>query len=252
MLSVSRTKWCLVLVALVSLSSAASLSAQQNRDNRRPDQGGGRGGGFPFGGGGGGGLMLLQREDVQGELDLLDDQKKQLTDLREKSTEKMREAFRAGAGGGGDREALQATMRKFTEETQAELDKVLLPHQSKRLKQLETQLAMRGRGVLGALGGDLAEKIGIAEDQREKLREKAQDLDNELRKKTAELRKQAQDQLLASLTEEQRKQFNEMIGEPFEFKDEPGQGFGGFGGGGPGGGGPGGGRRPSTDRPKND
>jgi Spy/CpxP family protein refolding chaperone len=232
------------------------LMAQQGRpDGRRGDQGGpgGRGGFQFFGGGGGGALGLLQRNDVQEELELLDDQKKQITELREKSGQKMREvlgSLRGGEGAENRRDDLRDTFRKLNDETQAEVNKILLPHQTKRLKQLETQMAMRGRGVLGALGGDLAEKLGISEDQREKLRDKAQQLDNELRKKTAELRKQAQDQLLASLTEEQRKEFNEMIGEPFEFRDEPGQGFGGFGGGVGGPGGPGGGRR-GGDQPRN-
>lgn len=255
MLSVSRTKWLLSLVVIVSLSTAVSGLAQQNRE-RRGDQGGpgGRGGGIQFfgGGGGGGPLMLLQRNDVQAELELLDDQKKQVNDLREKSTQKMRELFGNLRGGeGGDRrgDELRDAFRKAAEETQAEVDKILLPHQTKRLKQLEVQMQMRGRGVLGALGGgDVPEKLGISEEQREKLREKAQGLDEEVRKKTAELRKQAQEQLIASLTEDQRKQFNELIGEPFEFKDEPGQGFGGFGGGGFGGGAGGGGGNRRPDR----
>lgn len=258
MVSVSRIKWCLALVAVASLSLSASLSAQQNRpDGRRGDPGGpgGRGGSQFFGGGGGGGAAgLLQRNDVQDELELLDDQKKQLADIREKSGQKMREAMASLRGGeGGERrgEAMRETFRKLAEETQGEVDKILLPHQSKRLKQLEVQMQMRGRGMLGALGsGEVPQKLGVSEDQQEKLRDKAQELDNELRKKTAELRKQAQEQLIASLTEEQRKQFKELIGEPFEFKDEPGQGFGGgFGFGGPGGaGGPGGGTRRGGDR----
>jgi hypothetical protein len=104
----------------------------------------------------------------------------------------------------------------------------LLPHQSKRLKQLEVQLRMRGR-MMGALDGDVAQQLGITEDQQGKLREKAEGLERELRKKMAEARKQMQDQLLAELSPEQRTQFNELVGEPFEFKDEPPPGFGGRG-----------------------
>ena len=257
----SRTKWCLLFVALVGLTSVAVSSAQDQQRDRRPGQGGpgGRTGFF-----GGGSLMLLQREDVQEELELLGDQKKQLTELGEKAGQRMREAFASlrgggGGGGGGNNDELRETMRKANEETQAEVEKVLLPHQSKRLKQLEAQMQMRGRGVLGGLAdGNIAEKLGVSEDQREKLRDKARDLDAELRKKTAEIRKQLQDQLMASLSDEQRSQYKELIGEPFEFKDEGqgiGGGFGGFGGfGGPGQGGAGGGqggRRGGGDRDRN-
>jgi hypothetical protein len=52
------------------------------------------------------------------------------------------------------------------------------------------------------------------------------------------MRKESDEQVLAVLTEEQRKQFDEMKGEPFEMP-EGGFGRGGFGGG-FGGGGPGG------------
>jgi hypothetical protein len=189
-------------------------------------------------------------------LELLDDQKKQLTDLRDKMGDKMRELFASARGGdGGGQDQFRDAFRKLAEENQAAVDEILLPHQGKRLKQLEMQMAMRGRGVLGGLGGGpLAEQLGIDESQQDKLREKAEELDAELRKKTAEIRKELQDQLLASLTAEQRKQFNELMGEPFEFRDEGGGGFGGgfggFGGGGPGGPGGPGGRR--GERPRND
>lgn len=260
----SRTKWCLVFVALVGLASVAISSAQEQQRDRRPGQGGPGGrGGFNFFGGGGGGLALLQREEVQEELELLADQKKQLTELGEKSAQKMRDLFgslRGGGGGGGNNDAARDEMRekfrKASEETQAEVDKILLPHQSKRLKQLEAQRQMSGRGVLGGLAdGNIAEKLAISEDQRDKLRDKARDLDAELRKKTAEIRKQLQEQLLGSLSDEQRSQYKELIGEPFEFRDD-GPGFGGFGGGfgGPGGqGAPGGGqgRRGGGDRNNN-
>lgn len=214
--------WCCLAVA----SLTTSLMAQPQPG--QPPGGPGRGfGGMGFGGPGG--LGLLQREDVQEELELLDDQKTQIRELQEKSRERMGEVFRGFRGGdsGGDRrDELRDTFRKFNEETQAELEKILLPHQAKRLKQLEVQMRMRG-GVMGALGGDVAEQIGLTEDQTEKLRDKARELEQEMRKKLTELRKQMQDQLLAELGPDQREKFNELVGEPFEFRDEaPGQ-FGG-------------------------
>lgn len=249
-MSLTRTKQATLVFgwAMMGLAFAVSAYAQQGQ---APGPGGPRGFGFGFGGGlgGGGPLALLQRTDVQEELVLVDDQKAQLRALNDKARDRMGELFRGGRGGEGGtagndrRDELRETFRKFNEEMQAEVDKILLPHQSKRLKQLEVQMRMRG-GVMGALSGDVASQLGISEDQQDKLREKAQGLEQELRKKTAELRKQMQEQLLTELSPEQRKQFNEMVGEPFEFRDEgpPGGGPGGFRGRG-GEGGPGGGDR---------
>lgn len=234
-----------VLVCVIT----SSLEAQQ------PGQGGfgqgfgrgGFGGGFGGGGFGGGPLATLMRNDVQEELELLDDQKEQIRALTEKSRERMGELVRGrrggdnNAGGNANFDELRETMRKVNEEMQAEIDKILLPHQSKRLKQLEAQLRMRG-GVM-ALGG-MAEQLGISEEQMDKLREKSRGLEEELRKKTAELRKQMNEQLMAELTDEQRKQITELIGEPFEFRDEPPQ----FGGGGAGRGRPDGNENRGGDR----
>jgi hypothetical protein len=224
-------------LAAIIVAGTFCVSAQA-----QPPGGFGRGGpGGGFGGGGGmmgGPLGLLQRKDVQEELELLEDQKTQLTAMGEKTRERMGELFRGGRGGGegAERPDMREVFRKFSEETQAEVDKILLPHQSKRLKQLEVQNRMRGR-MTGALEGETATQLGISEEQQTKLREKAQSLEQELRKKMAEIRKQMQDQLIAELSPQQRQQFNELVGDPFEFKDEPPQGgvFGGRGDGGPGG-----------------
>lgn len=227
-----RTFGCLAAIIVASVFSL-TVQAQQPGGFGRGGPGGGFGG---PGGGFGGPFAMLQREDVQQELELLEEQKTQVKAAVEKSRERMGELFRGAGGRGGGaaggegndrRDELRDTMRKFNEEMQAEVDKILLPHQSKRLKQLEVQNQMRGR-MMGALEGDLAKDLGISEEQQDKLREKAQRLETELRKKMAEVRKQMQDQLLADLSPEQRKQFNDLVGDPFEFKDQPPQG--GFGG----------------------
>jgi hypothetical protein len=206
---------------LAVLSLAVSVEAQE-RGRGRGGQGFG-GGGF----GGGGPLQLLQRRDVQEELELLDDQKQQITALAEKSRERAGEAFRRG--GDGDRAAALATLQRFNEETQAEINKILLPHQAKRLSQIEVQSRMR---FSLAPTGQVADQLGLSESDQDKLREKAQGLEQELAKKTAEIRRQLQEQLMAEMSPDQRTKFKEMLGEPFTFRDEPGRGgFGGFGGG---------------------
>ena len=211
---------CLATIAIACLLSAQTQAQPPGGFGR----GGGGGPGGPGGGmfGGGGPIQLIQRPDVQQELELLDDQKAQLKALGDKVRDRMGEMFGRQRGGGdqGNRDELVGNLRKFNEEIQADVDKILLPHQSKRLKQLEVQQRMRGGGVMGALGGDVAEQLGISEEQQDKLREKAQGLDQEMRKKMTEIRKQLQDQLLAELSPDQRKQFNDLVGEPFEFRDE--------------------------------
>ncbi len=181
-------------------------------------------------------LMLLAREDVQKHLELVDDQLDQLTKMREGMD--MRQMF--GQLRDLPEEERAAKMRELMQTAQqkieGQLDEILLPHQAERLKQLAMQWQMRGPG--GLASDTVAESLGIDESQRDKLRTKARELEQQLRKKLME-------DLLKELTPAQQAKYKELVGEPFEFSaDEPFGGFGRGGFGAPGGrGGRGGGAR---------
>ena len=195
------------------------------------------GGGFGFGGGGA--TMLLANPDVVKELELTDDQVDQVKVVRDKAGEAMRELFQGGGRGGGNNEERIEKMRTLTADSQKQLDKILLPHQTKRLKQLEFQQRVSRAGTTGAITSDAAvEALEITDAQKEALTEKAKEIEADLRQKLAKLRAEAQAKLLEALTPAQRAKWKEVAGDPFDFGR--GGGFGGFGGG-FGGGQPGGG-----------
>lgn len=216
---------CVLLAACLGLSVATSTAFAQQRP-------GGPGRGGPPGFGGGGPLELLQRADVQGELELLDDQKEDARNLTRTVNERRRDLFSGFADEFRNRDATdeqrqalrekaQKAMQTLRQETEEGLS-FLLPHQRQRLSQLEVQFRMRGGGGLGALGSrEIGEKLGVTEEQRGILRDKAQELGQEFSKKVAELRRELQDKLLAELNPEQRAKFQEMVGDPFEFQDRP-------------------------------
>lgn len=228
---------------------------------------GGRGGVFGFGGAPGMGmgsnlLNLLRRQDVRKELELLDDQVQQLTNLETKMRDRMREMFARprdrGQGPppgdqgarGGDRgpmpdframaEQFNQRNQQLNQEVRTELSNILLPHQMKRLDQLalqmQMQMQMRMRPGSELLGGEVAQKLGVTEQQRGQLQAKVEEVERETRKKIAEVRREAQQKVVALLTPEQQAKFRELVGEPFEFEVEApppgGRGFGGepFGG----------------------
>jgi len=230
-----KTRIGLVLVLAVGCCAAVFDSSAQAQPPRGPGGGpGGFGGPGAFGGGFGGGNLsdVLRREDVRKELELLDDQVEQLQKLAESRGERMRELF----GGLRDvpqdqrREKMQEILQKAQQELETEIGKILLPHQLKRAKQLATQLRLRG-GTRAMLGDQMAQDLGLTEDQKEKLRAKSDQLEEELRKKLAEFRTQAQDDLLKLLTPAQQAKWKDMVGDPFEFQRQEFQrpGFGGQG-----------------------
>jgi Spy/CpxP family protein refolding chaperone len=177
--------------------------------------------------------FLLQSEQVQKELELVDDQKTKLNEIRDKAMAKMREAF-------GDREALKnlsAEERKTrfaeagkklaaqAEETKKEIEGVLVPQQIGRLN----QIALQVRGVAALQDKEVQQALGITSDQmdkmksigdasREKFRSAMEGLSGqERRAKFQELRKQVEDEVVGVLTSEQKEKFDKMKGPKFEF-----------------------------------
>lgn len=235
-----------VAVAALVATTASSALAQQGGGGRG---GSGRGGFGMFGGGGGNELMLLLNDDVREELGLVDDQIEKLRAISDKQREEMRTmfqgAFGGGQGGGTDEdrqkrfEEMRTKLQDRMTEIQKDVDGILLPHQSKRIKQIGRQ--MRLRGMNGTMNNDvLAEELKLTDDQKEKLREKAAEVQKKLNEKLTKLRKEAEDDLLSVLSVEQRVEYKEMVGEPFDTQRMMTRGFGGPGGGPGGPGGPGG------------
>ena len=102
--------------------------------------------------------------------------------------------------------------------TDEKVNEILLPHQRKRFDQLRLQTQMRNSGA-GALENEkLIEQLGITDEQREELKKKRAEVEEKLRQKLDQLRKEAQDEIFSVLTPAQRDTLKELVGREFEFK----------------------------------
>ena len=228
---------------------------------------GGRGGGTTNG------INLIVRGEVQDELELVDEQKEQIDELRTR----MREGMRGMFGEFGNwrvmtdeerteaRESMRAKTVEMQEEMEEELKNVLLDEQLKRFEQIKNQDQARrgGGGASGAIQSDALKKaLGITDKQEKELKEKAEKVKEEIAEKVAELNKEGEKEILSVLTAEQREKYKELMGDKFEFSNgrggrgggrggADGGGRGGRGGGGRGGRG-GGGRRGGGDGGQSD
>lgn len=190
--------------------------------------GGGRGG---FGGpGGGGGLgMLLRSDEVRSELELLDDQVEKLQAIEEEMRDKIRQEM-GGRMRGGERpdfEAMRATFDEMRKEVETKIGEVLTTQQMDRLRQIETQQQINNGGARSLMGGPLADKLGLTDDQKEQLREKAREVEAKLQEKMAAARAEAREEMLTVLTSEQRATLDELTGTPFTMTEQPQFGRGG-------------------------
>jgi Spy/CpxP family protein refolding chaperone len=244
-----RCTWFLVSAAMV-LALGANLSVAQPPGGggfrgRGPGGPGGPGGFF----GGGGTFGLIQRQEVQQELELSDDQQSELRTLGETIGGEIRNEMQGMFEGMRDlsdeeRQAKFAEIRTRFEEinkdAETRIQKVLMPHQFDRLKQIDVQSKLQNGGASALSEGELADTLGLTEAQRDQLREKQEEVQKDLNDKIAQLRLDARKQLLEVLTPEQRAKLEGMMGSEFALPDPQfgppgGRGGRGFGRGGRGG-----------------
>lgn len=200
---------------------------------------------------GGGSLGLLMMKEVREELNLDEDQTKELEDMGKAMFENMASMMRPPQGQAPDPNARQEAMeklRKASEEAEGKLSDILDPKQMERLVGLLIQ-----RENLRSVNSKLvADKLGITSEQKERFAaiqkeniEKMSEMFQqggggfggpESREKMRTLREEAEAKMKEVLTSAQKDQMETLKGPEFKFP-EPQWGRGGAGGrGGPGGG----------------
>jgi len=205
------------LPILPTLAAFSVVLACTTPSQAQPPQGGG----FR---GGGGSLWLLRDEQIRKELDIVPEQEEKLKALGEKIREQMRQNWSGMRDlEPEERRERMEKMREQWRQQQAELSKevegVLLRHQLERLKQIQLQMQVQRGGTAGALSSDqVAELLGITEQQKEKLREVRAEVEKEMREKIEEIREEARQKLLQVLTPEQRAKLEKALGEKFEYQ----------------------------------
>lgn len=156
-------------------------------------------------------LGIAQRKEVVAELKLSEEQTTKLAELQSG----VRSSFQAlQAMPEAERAEAMKTMREGQEKSVSEL---LDEPQFTRL----LQLVWREAGLASVERDDVAKALGLTDEQREKLRPILADRQSGLRtlrdatpETVAQKRKEWDDQLHAVLTDEQAKQWEELLGPP--------------------------------------
>ena len=269
-MKISRKVTGLLSVALLAFMVTPAM-AQGRGQGGQGGRGGAGGGGFGgrggaggsmFGGRGGGDMTmsLLRIEAVRTELEISPDQEEALTKMQEQGRpERPNADFRNMSE--EERTEFFTKMRKQAEERNTkmkeQLEEVLFPEQLERLQEINIQL----QGIAALRNADVAKELKITDAQKkeleevqagmmEKMREGMRELFTSgggregMREKIEKMRADMEGDVLAVLTSDQKKKFEEMKGEKFEMPEGSfGRGGrGGFGGRGGRGGGEQGGR----------
>jgi len=172
---------------------------------------------------------ILTNPGVQKELKLTDDQVGKLKDALEKVRDnhkddlpKLREM---------SREDRQKLMNAIRDESDKAIAGVLDAKQLKRFHQIRMQLV----GVRSFNDARVEKALKLSDSQKKKLRTIFEDADKKMqelfqggnvegaREKFQDIRKQTQEKATGVLTDEQKKSWKELKGQPFEFQ-RPGRG----------------------------
>jgi len=201
-------------------------------------------GGFGMGMGGGP-VNLLTNASVQKELKLDTAQVEKATELASKTREKMT-SIREQVGDLQGQERMTKTqelMKPINEENMKAVAAFLKPEQVKRLQQIELQQ----RGATALSDPVVAKKLSITDEQAAKVKTILADQQSEMGEirqaagndfaammpKITALRKETDTKVMALMTEDQKKTWKEMTGEPFTIVQQPGRGGRGGRGGNP-------------------
>lgn len=174
-------------------------------------------------------VSALFNKEVQGELELVEDQSRELTQmlgsLQKKQGELGRELKEFKDSGASETELLSkrdefiARFEIDKQQTMVQAMNVLLPHQQKRLRQAAVQVMMREtaktkRVPSGFLTPEIREYLEIDDPQAERIKARATELQQQLADKIKKLTEQAQAELMNELTSQQKSMYKELVGDP--------------------------------------
>jgi Spy/CpxP family protein refolding chaperone len=225
-----------IVVSVLAASLVYSALAQGVFGGGQPRQGQGgqvqRGQGFGRMMGAGMAGMLLQRPDVQRELNLTEQQKTQIRQMQEA----MRAAWQEM------RNLPPQERRQKMEELRQKNDptKVLNESQKKRLREIELQ----AMGPTAFLQPEVADELKLTQEQRSRLQGIVMQQMQQLREQFQgggfgqgqgvqnfqQIREQMEKQMLEVLTPAQREKWQQMQGKPFQFEGGRPMLWGGMGG----------------------
>ena len=163
-------------------------------------------------------FSMLMNERVRNELELADDQWKDIQQLQSDFRDRMRETLRGGFSPDRAQEFKEALTSIRTEMT-GRLNQVLLPHQQNRLEQLQRHMQLKNSEIGEAVfQGSLAEALELTEEQKEKLSERAAEIRTEMQDEIKRIQAEAREKLLKELTPEQREKLEELLGQDFDYE----------------------------------
>lgn len=167
---------------------------------------------------------LASAESIQTEIEINDDQKQAVEELRQGWRTSMREVFQSRND--GSVEEMREKMQTLTTETDGKLREVLEEAQAKRLGEIFVQV----NGVQSVSHSLVAKALSISDEQKEEIRQINRETfaamraafdgggsREEMREKMGKFREEMAEKMLGKLSDEQKEKLESLKGAAFEF-----------------------------------
>ncbi|MEM7473572.1 MAG: hypothetical protein AAF483_01130 [Planctomycetota bacterium] len=174
-------------------------------------------------------FSLLSNESVRNELKLSEEQYAGAQKIMKESQKRMSKllsakliASRQNGGpiqfGGGE---FQEMMEENQKQSETAIEEILLPAQLERVQQLAYQIDVQQEGGMGdsLVNGRLGEEIGVYDDQKQNLVDKAAKIEAEAKAAILAIRTAARAKLFKELSPEQRKKAESLLGDYFQYEE---------------------------------
>ena len=185
------------------------------------------GGSFEFSAGfAGDSFSMLNNPSVQKDLQLVDEQMKQIKEINREFGEKIKarmDELKDDRNGSVQSAGLGQLIEELKQQQQEQIQSILLPNQQQRLDQVARQMKLKHMGTAKTLTSHLAKELELTEEQQTRIESRSKELQQEITAKMAELKAKAKEQLLSELTRDQRKKLEELVGDEFVEKEEDSQ-----------------------------
>lgn len=173
-------------------------------------------------------IGLLQRPQIQEEIELSQDQIGVVKELQKDISRQMSQIFASQAKFGGDAGQLVGEASKaIRKNIEAELTTLLSPKQLRRLGEIEVQMKIKNRGALALLDQTVSKRLDLSDEQKKDLKEQQRVSQKELAKEIERLReKYRQDVIKDVLDKKQLLKLEEMSGQEYDLKQPNWRRFG--------------------------
>ena len=184
------------------------------------------------------GVLVLTNADLQKELKITDDQKKEFKDLMTKAEDLNKKRAEAMSGGQPDRAAMTELLKSgetLAADVKKAGEKGFTDAQKKRIKQIDVQRM----GLAAFANEDVAKELKVTDDQKKTLKETTDaarkamgdirsevtgggqtrptpEQQTEIAKKTETLTTETMEKVMKAMTDDQKKAWKEITGEKFD------------------------------------